>query len=189
MSQPELLKQAATTLDRLGLAYMLTGSLATSLQGAPRATHDIDLVIDLPASRIDELAAEFPAPHFYLNRQAMRDAVSRRTMFNLLDTLEGDKVDFWLLTDDAFDRSRFARRRQAAFDDVTIAVSAPEDTILMKLRWASLSGGSEKHFGDAMRVFELQRPAIDLAYIEHWAHILNVVALWQRLRNEASAEP
>jgi len=181
MSQSELLKLAATTLDRLGLAYMLTGSLATSLQGAPRATHDIDLVVDLLSNRIDDLAAAFPSPRYHLNRQAMHEAVTRRTMFNLLDTTEGDKVDFWLLTDDAFDRNRFARRRRAAFDELTIPVSSPEDTILMKLRWATLSGGSEKHFGDALRVFQLQRPILDLVYLESWAHTLSISALWQRL--------
>jgi hypothetical protein len=189
MSQSELLKQVATTLDRLGLAYMLTGSLATSLQGAPRATHDIDLVVELPSNRIDELAAEFPAPRYYLNRQAMHDAVTRRTMFNLLDTTEGDKVDFWLLTDDSFDRNRFARRRRAAFDDLTIPVSSPEDTILMKLRWTTLSGGSEKHFGDALRVFQLQRSILDVAYIESWAQTLSVSTLWQRLLSEAASAP
>ncbi|MGD9645751.1 MAG: hypothetical protein AB7U73_08565 [Pirellulales bacterium] len=188
MSQSELLKRAAKTLDRLGLEYMLTGSLATSLQGAPRATHDIDLVVELPANRIDDLAAEFPAPQFYLDTHAMREAVTRRTMFNLLDTAEGDKVDFWLLTDDAFDRSRFARRQHVPFDDASIAVSTPEDSILMKLRWVNLSGGSEKHFGDALRVFQLLQPVLDLVYLDEWAHALNVAALWQRLRDEATTE-
>ncbi len=187
MSQSGLLKQAATTLDRLGLAYMLTGSLASSLQGAPRATHDIDLVIELPSNRIDDLAAAFPEPRYYLSRQAMHEAVSHRTMFNLLDTTEGDKIDFWLLTDDVFDRGRFARRRQATFDDLTIPVSTPEDTILMKLRWAMLSGGSEKHFGDALRVLQLQRPILDVAYLELWANTLNVTGLWQRLLSEAAS--
>ena len=29
-------------------------------------------------------------------------------MFNLLALTEGDKVDFWILTEEPFDRSRFA---------------------------------------------------------------------------------
>ena len=28
-------------------------------------------------------------------------------MFNLIDLKEGDKVDFWLLTNETFDKSRF----------------------------------------------------------------------------------
>jgi hypothetical protein len=50
MSQPELLKGVVTRLDEAGIEYMLTGSIVSSLQGEPRATHDIDIVI---AVRID----------------------------------------------------------------------------------------------------------------------------------------
>jgi hypothetical protein len=67
-------------------------------------------------------------------------------MFNLLDTTEGDKVDFWLLTDDAFDASRFARKYEEDIFGFKMNVSAAEDTILSKPKWAKLSGGSEKQF-------------------------------------------
>jgi hypothetical protein len=48
-----------------------------------------------------------------------------------------------------------------------------------------LSGGSEKQFGDARSVYELQRNSLDLPYIEHWVNILNIAELWQRLQLEA----
>ena len=62
-------------------------------------------------------------------------------MFNLLDAEGGDKVDFWLLTDDPFDRSRFSRKYEENVLGMKVKVSRPEDSILMKLRWAQLSGG------------------------------------------------
>ena len=52
MSQQALLTRIVETLDGAGIPYMLTGSVASSLQGEPRATHDIDLVVDIrPAPR------------------------------------------------------------------------------------------------------------------------------------------
>ena len=88
---------------------------------------------------------------------------SHKSQFNLLDIVAGDKVDFWLLTDDPFDQSRFDRYVET-FEGQPLHVSRPEDTILMKLRWANMSGGSEKQFGDALSVYELQgqsaRPGI-----------------------------
>jgi len=39
---------------------MLTGSIASSLQGEPRSTHDIDIVVNLPQSKANALAASFP---------------------------------------------------------------------------------------------------------------------------------
>ncbi len=60
MSQQELLKKVVLTLEQLAIGYMVTGSLASSLQGEPRSTHDIDIVIDLPQSKAHELVAAFP---------------------------------------------------------------------------------------------------------------------------------
>jgi hypothetical protein len=36
-----------TTLNRLGLAYMVTGSVAGIAYGEPRLTHDIDIVVEM----------------------------------------------------------------------------------------------------------------------------------------------
>jgi hypothetical protein len=99
----------------------------------------------------------------------------------------GDKVDFWLLTDDPFDQSRFARRCIEEFEGQPLNVSRPEDTILMKLRWAQMSGGSEKQFGDARSVYELQKESLDSLYMEQWARVLDVEDLWERLKGEAEA--
>jgi hypothetical protein len=66
-------------------------------------------------------------------------------------------------------------------------VSAPEDTILMQLRWAREAGGSEKQFTDALRVYELQAPALDFEYLGAWARRLGVGDLLTQL--EGQAEP
>ena len=68
---------------------------------------------------------------------------------------------------------------------IPVKVSRPEDTILMKLRWAAISGGSEKQFGDAIRVYELQYGRIDDRYMDQWAARLNVVSMLNRIRAEA----
>jgi hypothetical protein len=108
-------------------------------------------------------------------------------MFNLLHVVSGDKVDFWMLTDDPFDRERFARRQEVQALGIQLTVSTPEDTLLQKLRWAHLSGGSEKQFTDALRVFEVQRGSMDVAYIERWARELGIEELWRRVQAEAEA--
>jgi hypothetical protein len=64
-------------------------------------------------------------------------------------------------------------------------VSSPEDTILAKLRWAKLSGGSEKQCTDALRVYEVQFGKLDLEYLERWVKKLDVESLWERLKEEA----
>lgn len=107
-------------------------------------------------------------------------------MFNLIDVKEGEKVDFWVLTDEPFDRSRFSRRYEEEVLGTRLYMSSAEDTILVKLKWAKLAGGSEKQITDALRVFEVQFKNLDMDYLKHWIKELDIEKLWDRLREEAS---
>lgn len=69
----------------------------------------------------------------------------------------------------------------------SIQVSSPEDTILAKLKWAQLPGGSEKQFADALRVYEVQHGKLDLDYLVDWAETLNVGSVLKRLQDTAQA--
>jgi len=189
MSQSELLRKVITTLEQAKVPYMLTGSYASSIQGEPRLTHDIDLVVAITSAAARELIAAFPGPDYYLDETAIADAIRRKGQFNLLDALGGDKVDFWILTDEPFDQSRFSRRYAEPFLGQQIYVSRPDDTILMKLQWAKMSGGSEKQFHDAMSVYELQFASLDRPYMEQWASKLDIEDLWERLKREAQPKP
>jgi len=164
---------------------MITGSVASSLQGEPRSTHDIDIVIAIEKSKAHKLVEALRSPDFYLDEHSILDAISRQNMFNVIDLKTGDKVDFWILTDEAFDRSRFSRKITEEFIGIELHVSSPEDTILAKLRWAKLCGGSEKQFTDALRVYEVQYGNLDVDYLEQWAKKLNIELLWKQLIDAA----
>jgi hypothetical protein len=185
MSQQELLKKVIQALDQAGIQYMITGSVVSSLQGEPRSTHDIDMVVAIQSSKAHDLAEAFPPSDYYLDKDSIIDAINRQSMFNLIDLKGGDKVDFWILTDDPFDQSRFSRRYSEKFMGLKMQVSSPEDTILAKLRWAKLSGGSEKQFTDALRVYEVQFGKLNIDYMEQWSKKLKVESLWKQLINGA----
>jgi len=185
MPQQELVRTVVQALAKAGIDYMATGSIVSSLQGEPRSSHDIDLVVALTPAGAKALLQAFPAPEYYLSEESIRDAMLQKGMFNLLCAATNDKVDFWLLSDDPFDRSRFARKYPEDYAGLWLQVSKPEDTILAKLRWAKLCGGSEKQFTDALRVYEVQAAGLDMAYLAHWAKTLGVEALWDELRQRA----
>jgi len=181
VSQQQLLEKVVPILESLGIDYMVTGSIASSMQGEPRSTHDIDLVVQIPPQAIGHLLAAFPAPDFLLQEQSVRDALRNRSMFNLLSLADGEKVDFWILTGEPFDQARFGRRRTIRAGNIDLKVSAPEDTILAKLRWAKLSGGSEKQLRDALRVYEVQGATLDHEHLDRWARQLDVEDSWHKL--------
>ena len=185
MSQSELLIRVTQKLDQLEISYMLTGSVVSSLQGEPRSTHDIDIVISLDSSKVEPLIQAFPSSEYYIERTAIQQAIQNRGMFNLIDFQTGDKVDFWLLSSEPFYQSSFSRRYREKLLDSSIPVSRPEDTILSKLRWAKLCGGSEKQFHDALRIYEVQYQNLDWEYLENWAKKLEVQSDWERIKANA----
>ena len=129
MSQQELLTSVSAALDSMGIDYMVTGSVASSFYGEPRLSHDIDVLLHVTAEMVRE-----------------------ESMFNLVDTDSGDKVDFWILTSSPYDRKRFRRRVRVNAFGAAVWVSSSEDVILSKLSWSLKAGGSEKQFRDALRV-------------------------------------
>ena len=185
MSQPSLLRSAVAALDAAGVAYMLTGSIVSSLQGEPRATHDIDIVVELPPEAFETFLKHFGALDLFVDEPSVRAAVEDRRMFNFIDTRSGDKIDFLPLTPDTFDASRFARRVRVEAIGTSFFVSAPEDTILMKLRWARLSADSPKQIADARGVYEVQAGVLDAAYLDEWAGRLGVSDLLDEVRRRA----
>jgi len=44
-------------LERLGLRYLVGGSMASSVHGVPRATQDIDLLVELRGRSVEELVS------------------------------------------------------------------------------------------------------------------------------------
>jgi len=184
--QPELLSFALKTLTDLDIPYMVTGSVVSSLQGEPRSTHDIDLVIVLEKRMAGLLGQAFSRDLFYINETSIIDAIDHQSMFNVIDGQSGNKLDFWLLTDTAYDQARFARRQKIqALGLTNFFVTSPEDTIVSKLRWAKLAGGSEKQVVDAVRVFEMQFDRLDIDYINHWIRELGLATQWQQLVDQA----
>jgi hypothetical protein len=110
MSQQELLIRVVQLLTAEGIDYMVTGSLVSSLQGEPRSTHDIDLVVALPRDAARKLMEAFPPPDYYLSEETILEAIKHQSVFNLLSLNDGEKVEFWILTEDPFDQTRFARK-------------------------------------------------------------------------------
>jgi hypothetical protein len=106
-----LIDRVARLLDGAGIPFMIAGSFASTVHGLPRTTQDLDLVIDPPsAAEFDALLASMPAGTYYVDGDTARDALRRRSMFNVIDLASGWKVDLILRKNRPFSREEFARR-------------------------------------------------------------------------------
>ena len=73
MNERELLVDCLRRLNRTGLTYYLTGSMASNFWGIPRTTHDLDFVLQLPMSVVPRIVEAFSGD-FYIEEASVRAA-------------------------------------------------------------------------------------------------------------------
>jgi hypothetical protein len=174
-----LLASTIAQLERAGVPYMITGSVASSYHGEPRATRDLDIVIDPDRAGIGRLVGELEGAGLYVDRDAASLALHDRTQFNTIDGTTGWKVDFLLRKDRDFSREEFDRRVRADLLGTNAWIASPEDTILAKLEWA-MTSGSDRQLRDGAAMLDIGGEALDLAYIGRWVAGLGLQDAWTR---------
>jgi hypothetical protein len=174
MIEQELLIDCLNRLNKTGIAYMVTGSMASNYWGIPRTTHDLDFAIQLPPSAVPQIVAASQGD-FFIDERAVRAAYAPPFQFNAIDERSSLKVDFWLPAKIPFEREMFKRRSQRTLFGVSAWIATPEDIILHKLYWDKLTP-SERQRGDAAGVFVVQRELLDDDYLRAWASELGVQA-------------
>jgi len=188
MSLDEVLKLIIDSLDKLGIPYMLAGSLASAAYGPPRSTHDVDIVVDLKREHVQGFVETF-SKSFYVDQGQIEQAINSRRSFNIIHLQSFFKADLFLLARTDFAREEFTRRLQRPLEGLPgaqISVATPEDTVLSKLVWYRQGGEtSELQWRDVNGILKTQGKRLDLAYLQHWADKLRIADLLERARLEA----
>jgi hypothetical protein len=174
-------------MEQAGLAYMLTGSFASSIYGRGRASQDIDLIIDANEIQTAKLVDLLRLNDFYAERDAALEACRRKSMFNAIDNVTGIKIDFIFRKPRAFSEEEFQRRQSALVQGVRLLTATAEDIILAKLEWAKL-GGSSRQIEDVADILKVRGDELDHAYIEKWIKELGLDTQWAHARQLAGLE-
>jgi len=186
-TQRDFLHKLMALLEKVGIPYMIAGSLGSSFYGRPRATQDVDVVIAPSEDQLERLIALLDQKGYYVSQGAARDALRQRTMFNIIDIAAGWKADLIVRKDRAFSRQEFQRRLQIETMGQTLWIVSPEDAILSKLEWAQ-GRQSEVQYSDALAVAVAHFGRLDLEYLNRWAKDLGVGETLSRLLKQARSQ-
>lgn len=178
MSVTEVFRRITSALEKAGISYMLVGSFASTYYGAPRTTQDIDLVIEATRDQLQAFLQLLPETEYYTDLSAALEAHTRHSLFNVIDTTRGWKIDFIIRKPRAFSEEEFRRRRQVELRDLMLFVASAEDVILSKLEWAKLAQ-SQRHIEDVAGILRLKANSLDRNYLEKWIRELVLTSEWE----------
>ena len=172
-------------LEGVGIAYMVAGSVGSSLHGRPRATQDVDVVIAPNRDQLHDFLTSL-GETYYVSADAANEAFDSHTMFNVIEIASGWKVDLIMRKPRPFSREEFKRRRRIDVFERELWVASPEDIILSKLEWIK-GRESDVQYRDALGVAVIHRDDLDGDYLQKWADALGVGNALRRLLQDADA--
>jgi hypothetical protein len=175
----DVLRDLAGKFARVGIEYMLTGSLAMNYYAQPRMTRDIDIVVAVDSKDAETIASLFSSD-YYVVREAIVRAIARQSVFNLIHHETVIKVDCIVRKSSYYRREEFERRSTVTLQDFTFWIASKEDLIISKLDWARDSR-SELQLRD---VRNLLATGCDVAYLEKWTRELGLYDFWQECLHE-----
>lgn len=177
----------AAAIESVGGSYFVGGSVASSLQGEPRATNDIDIVLELPLGRIREFVAAL-GPDFEVDIEMLRDALLHGRTCSIFFLPNVMKVDLFAVGPSPYDEIEFGRRRRVTVrGDDALFIKTPEDTVIRKLLWYRDGGEmSDRQWRDVVEVLRVSGHAMEDAYLASWCTRLGLANLLARAQKEAA---
>jgi hypothetical protein len=185
----EVTLKVTGVFERLGVPYLIGGSLASTLHGMVRTTQDSDIVAEMRLEHLQPFVAALQA-EFYMDDELIAEAIRRNTGFNLIHRETFFKVDVFIPRPRPFLQAQLARAQRQTFafeTEISAKFASPEDTILSKLEWYRLGGEvSERQWRDILGVLKTRAGELDLAYLQTWAGELNIGDLLERALGDAN---
>lgn len=180
MNSEEAVAAVVDALEALGVSYMLVGSFSSNFYGVPRATQDADFVLCSEAKSVVGIAERLGS-RFRLDPQMSFETVTATTRYTLQCLDVPFQIELFLLSEDAHDQQRFARRRRVKMLGLEAFVPTAEDVIITKLRW-SHHGRRSKDIDDVRDVIAVQGERIDWDYVSMWCDRHGTLDLLEEIR-------
>ncbi|MCI0463416.1 MAG: nucleotidyl transferase AbiEii/AbiGii toxin family protein [Gemmataceae bacterium] len=183
----QTLKHAWMSLEPLRLPMALMGGLSVALWRHPRATRDVDLLVDFGPLPIATLLEALQGKGLRARRQPPLLQVGPFRILQLQYEPPGSflelQVDL-LFADSEYQRQALARRVPAGLPglDLEIFVLSCEDLILHKLLAGRLLDRA-----DVVALLRANKATLDYPYLQGWIDRLGLTVEWSPIWSEAVA--
>lgn len=180
------LKLVLDALKAARVDYLIGGAVAEWAWGEPRATQDIDFVINLPLESVVKFSKELEKRDMLVPAEIILDTILEDRAdipINAIHIHSGLKADLYpVRPGDALRLSAFERRQLVDYGPPIgrVYVHSPEDLILYKLLYFSISQ-QPKHSRDIAAILQAKKNQLDLEYIEEWVTQLGLNSIWNEL--------
>ncbi|GAB4506591.1 MAG: hypothetical protein Fur0017_28440 [Anaerolineales bacterium] len=184
------LKLILDALKASKVEYLIGGAIAEWAWGEPRATQDLDIVINLPVKAIGRFSRELEKRNMLVPADIILDTMMEDRAdipLNAIHMYSGLKADLYLMRDgDELRQSAFQRRLLVDYGPPIgeVYVHSPEDLILYKLMYLGLSG-QPKHARDIAAILKAKKDQLDYGYIDGWVDRLGLNSLWMALKDDS----
>ena len=185
MTLANFLQRVISILEGAEVPYMLTGSLAAAYYAVPRATQDINLVVEIVPANLPDFTELLSSEGYYVSLAAAKEASAHEGQFNAIDTDSGWKVDFIIRKNRPFSISEFERRTRASALGLELYLATREDLVVAKLEWAK-KGDSEFQIRDVRAILGTAGPGFDWNYVDRWVGELALEDQWEAVRDRHS---
>ena len=179
----DFVRQVIAAVEAAGVTYMIGGAVAAWAWGEPRATLDLDLIVNIPLEVVGQLSKELEKRDMLVPEEIIRDNIleDRADLpINAIHMHSGYKADLYPLREgDELRASAFDRRQKIDLGEPLgeVFLHSPEDLIIYKLWFYSISQQT-KHIRDITSIVMTLGDELDFNYIENWVNKKGLNSIW-----------
>jgi hypothetical protein len=183
LSYEDFVRQVIAAVEAAGVSYMIGGAIAAWAWGEPRATLDLDLVVNIPLDTAGQLSKELEKRDMLVPEEIILDNILEDRVdlpINAIHMHSGYKADLYPLREgDELRSSAFDRRQKIDLGETLgeVYLHSPEDLIIYKLWFYSISQQT-KHIRDITSIVMTLGNELDFNYIENWVNKKGLTSIW-----------